>query len=102
MAATTGYAKLADFGFAKAVESVEEIARHSVVGTAEYFPPELAGVSEEEANSHGACCESSAAPLSLPVVKTDSTAQDMQCAVGLTESWRHSQITRAWTSGVLA
>ena len=50
-----GYAKLADFGFAKVVRCAESEIRHSVVGTAEYFPPELAGLSEEEANKQGGC-----------------------------------------------
>jgi serine/threonine protein kinase len=49
-----GYAKVADFGFAKFVDDVEQTQWHSVVGTAEYFPPEVARVTEDDANNQGA------------------------------------------------
>ena len=49
-----GYIKIADLGFAKIVDDVEQSQWHSVVGTAEYFPPEVARVTEEDANMQGA------------------------------------------------
>jgi|EP01047_Picozoa_sp_COSAG01_P038353 serine/threonine protein kinase len=49
-----GYVKLADLGFAKQVQDIECTSWHSVVGTAEYFPPEVARVTEEDANLQGA------------------------------------------------
>ena len=49
-----GYVKLADFGYAKAVNRIESDDVHTVVGTAQYWPPEVAGLSEQEANQNGA------------------------------------------------
>lgn len=49
-----GYVKIADLGFAKMVDDIEQAQWHSVVGTAEYFPPEVARVTEEDANTQGA------------------------------------------------
>lgn len=49
-----GYPKLADFGYAKAVKSVESEDVHTVVGTAQYWPPEVASLSEQDANQNGA------------------------------------------------
>ena len=49
-----GRAKIGDLGFAKSVADVDCNGWHSVVGTAEYFPPEIARLSEDDANMQGA------------------------------------------------
>eukprot|EP01046_Picozoa_sp_COSAG06_P029596 COSAG06_NODE_2754_length_6338_cov_31.078859_2_plen_1758_part_00 len=49
-----GYAKLADFGYAKSVSRIESEDVHTVVGTAQYWPPEVASLSEQDANQNGA------------------------------------------------
>jgi len=52
-----GYAKLADYGLATALKSgisiESEDTTHNVVGTAQYWPPEVACLSEQDANKRG-------------------------------------------------
>ena len=51
-----GYAKIADFGLSKTCETVESPRFHGVCGTSEYFAPEIAGLSDDEASVGAQYC----------------------------------------------